>query len=113
MKTPCEVSMWYVVPYIRSHLAISMVKDLDLKQAEAARMLGVTNAAVSQYLSGKRGRSTLEDEKITAEIRRSAAKIVGAGDDGVVVTEICRLCKLIAASGLTSKLHDGGCGNCP
>lgn len=113
MKTPCEVSMWYVVPFIRSQLAIFLVNELELKQAEAARKLGLTDAAVSQYLSKKRANVKIDERKIITEIKKSAMKISKCEDIEVVASEICRLCRAITEAGLAEKLKKEGCEQCP
>ncbi len=104
--------MWYVVPIIRSQLAISLVKDHKMRQSQVARTMGVTDAAISQYLSKKRAKITINDEKIMKEVRKSAKKIIKSGQQDVVKEEICRLCKLINESDMMEELT-GGCEKCP
>lgn len=53
MVLPCEIAAKKIVPSIKANLARKLKKK-GLKQKEIAKVLGVTNAAVSQYLSGKR-----------------------------------------------------------
>ena len=105
--------MWYVVPYIRSQLAITMVKEFNMKQAEAARRLDVTDAAISQYLSGKRARGIIDDKKIADEIKKAASRIIKSEEKEVLQVEICSLCKLINAKGFTEKLSGSICAKCP
>ena len=88
-----------------------MVRDHGLSQARAAGILGVTGAAVSQYLGGKRGEMVLT-AKMKKESRRSAGKIV-AGE--AMAGELCRLCNLVKVSDMLPELyrkHDGS-GSCP
>ncbi len=113
MKTPCEFSMWYVVPYIRSRVAQSMVTDLGMKQAHAARKLGVTDAAVSQYLSGKRAKTEMDEQWLLDEIKVTAKAISMAETETDVGKEICRVCKLVQNSNFMEKLNSGACGRCP
>lgn len=113
MKTPCEISMWYVVPYIRSRVAQSIVNDLGLKQAYAARKLGVTDAAVSQYLSGKRAKSDMGEEWLGMEIKKAAKLIADTDDEAVITKEICRVCKMVQDSDLVDKMVEGACNRCP
>ena len=46
---PQEIEVWYIIPAVRRELAKSMVK-IGLKQKQIAVTLGITEAAVSQYL---------------------------------------------------------------
>jgi predicted transcriptional regulator len=105
--------MWYVVPFIRSQLAIFLVNDLGFKQAEAARKLGLTDAAVSQYLSKKRANAKIDQKKIVTEIKKSAMKISKCEGIEVVADEICRLCRAITEAGLAEQLQKEGCEQCP
>ena len=65
---PQEIEVWYLIPALRKELAQTLIKDHDLKQNEVAKILGVTEAAVSQYLKSKRAQelkfTTTEKQKI-------------------------------------------------
>jgi uncharacterized protein len=97
--TPCEYIVWHGLPVLRKELAKSMINDFGLNEKESAEKLGITPAAVSQYLSGKRGNSDITDLAILEEINLSAERIISNGN-GAVVTEICRLCKLFTSKGV-------------
>ncbi len=51
MLTPYEVYVKKIIPYIKAIIAIKLVNERKLTQIEVARLLGVTQAAISQYLS--------------------------------------------------------------
>ncbi len=89
-KTPCAILSWDVHPGIRKELAEQLV-DKGLSQGQAADHLGVSRAAVSQYLSKKRGDLVDFDEPMQQEFATSAQRIIDGGD---AVTEMCRLCQL-------------------
>ena len=55
-RTTCEYMMWSGLPIIRKGIAESMISDFGLSQKEAAEQLGITPAAVCQYVSNKRGK---------------------------------------------------------
>jgi len=98
-QTPCEYMMWNGLPVIRKEIAESMINDFGLNQKQAAHKLGVTPAAVCQYLSKKRGKIKIVDESVLIEINRSAERIIQQGD-GAVVSETCRICKILMARGI-------------
>lgn len=103
-QTPCEYIVWHGLPLIRKEIARSMINDLGLTEKEAANKIGVTPAAVSQYLSGKRANNNdINDTEFIIEVNKSAEAIVENND--VLVSEICRLCKLF----LIQKNDDEGC----
>lgn len=89
--------MWSGLPVIRKGFAESMINDFGLSQKEAAERLGITPAAVCQYISKKRGKLEISDEIILKEIKISAENIIENGG-GAVLPETCRICKLLRAS---------------
>lgn len=97
MKTPCEIIVWQVLPVIRKEFAKNLIKNHDLSQKEAASKLGVTEAAVSRYISGKRGTSDILDGKILKEVTKSVKRLV-EGNGTTVIEETCRVCRLLKAS---------------
>lgn len=92
-KTPCEVLVWSVLPCIRRRLAEEL-KEKGLSQREIAQKIEVSEAAISQYFSHKRGRNSAFDGHMEKEIARSAEAVL-AGKDAI--EEICRLCRLVKA----------------
>jgi len=96
---PCEYIAWHGLPMIRKGIAESIINNYGLNQKETAEKLGITPAAVSQYLSGKRGKMNIIDKNIVKEISITAERIIQQGDE-VVVTETCRLCKLFLSKNL-------------
>lgn len=90
-KVPCENVVWDVLPCLRSALA-RRLKQKGMRQIDVAEMLGVSPAAVSQYLSHKRGCSDRVEEMASEEVDASAEAIM----DGAPVTEeLCRLCRIM------------------
>ncbi|MGZ4919029.1 MAG: transcriptional regulator [Halobacteriota archaeon] len=54
IRPRCEIIVQYVLPAIRAEMAVRM-KNEGISQAQIARILGVTPAAVTQYVKSKRG----------------------------------------------------------
>jgi predicted transcriptional regulator len=78
---PQEVEVWYVLPAIRRELAKVMktkviprpnedgeMVDHKITQKEIARMLGVTEPAITQYLLKKKGRRSRGDQVVIPDI---------------------------------------------
>jgi len=97
-RTTCEYMMWNGLPVIRKEIAVSMINDYGLSQKETAEKLGITPAAVCQYISKKRGRIEISDSNLLGEIKLSAQNIIDQGGDSVI-PETCRICKLLRSSG--------------
>ncbi|UCB58286.1 MAG: helix-turn-helix domain-containing protein [Thermoplasmatales archaeon] len=101
IKTPCEYMQWHGLTVIRKELVKCMIKNFGLSQKEAAEKLGITPASVSQYLSRKRGKINIKNNKILFEINFSAEKIINNGLK-IVPIEICRICKLLREQDMIS-----------
>src|SRR5258706_16204463 len=72
---PQEIEVWYILPAIRAELAKAM-KALSLDQKKIAGLLNITEAAVSQYVSGKRAADVKFDSSYKEKIKEAAKRIV-------------------------------------
>ncbi len=86
------------MPLLRACLANIIIKDYGYSIYQAGKLLGVTPAAISNYLTAKRSdeklvRAILEDEKLNELMRKYARELVNnemeAGD------VLCILCRKI------------------
>ena len=93
-KITCEFMIWEGLPFIRKELAKSLIYNFGLCQREAAELLGLTPAAVCQYLSKNRCKINIVDKKILTEINKSAKKIIN-NDKSTASIETCRLYQII------------------
>lgn len=87
MRAPCEERYRKILPFIRSELARVLVIEYHLSQRDVAKILGVTEAAVSQYLKGKRGK--YRDSHVEKAVRKVAERIVKRKE----TLPFCILCK--------------------
>lgn len=78
---PSEIQVWYLLPVIRKELATVLVKEEGLSQKEAAKLLGVTEAAISQYFKDKRAKEVKLTERMLTEIRSSAKQLLAQKTD--------------------------------
>ncbi len=72
---PQEIEVWYLLPALRREIAKSLIKKNGLSQKETAKILGITEPAISQYLSSKRGKKMIFSKKELVEIEKVANKI--------------------------------------
>jgi predicted transcriptional regulator len=98
MKMPCETTVWNVLPVIRRELAVILVEEYGLSQAEVARRFDLTEAAISQYMKKKRGSMDFNVKGFKKQISMSAEIISEDPDPKKLAYEICRLCQLIRNS---------------
>lgn len=91
MRSPCEEIVWEVLPGIRAAIAQELVAR-GLSQREVSRLMGITPAAVSQYVSRKRGYSIVFSDGVKSSIDSLADDLLEnrAGD---LVERICQICK--------------------
>jgi predicted transcriptional regulator len=59
MLLPSEIEAKSLIPAIRAILARKLIIEYELKEELVARVLGVTQAAISNYIRGTRGDSQL------------------------------------------------------
>jgi uncharacterized protein len=89
---PQEIQVWYILPAIRKEFAKVLVKERGLTQKETARILSITEAAVSQYLSEKRANTIKLEESVIDEIRKSSEIIYK--NPNCIISEIVRILDL-------------------
>ncbi len=55
LQLPCEVSVKEILPAVRSIVAEKLVKERNMSEYKVASIMGLTPAAVSNYIKSKRG----------------------------------------------------------
>jgi predicted transcriptional regulator len=73
---PQEIEVRYILPAIRRELARIFIQEHKLSQKDAAKLLGLTEAAVSQYQHSKRAKEVVFSNEVISEIKKSAEKIL-------------------------------------
>jgi len=90
---PQEIEVWYIIPAIRKELAIALTREYGLSFEKAGEALGISKAAISQYLSNKRANKITLGENSKLEIKKSAKRIYE--NSKVAVIEIERILKFM------------------
>jgi len=101
MNLRCEAVGKHVVPFFRSLVAKELVGTYNFTQVEAARRLGTTQAAISQYINSKRASKGMEQfgdivpqiQTIASEIAKGLANKEITSDE--VTVDFCKLCTSI------------------
>lgn len=93
---PQEVEVYYILPALRRELTLEL-KRQGMEQKKIAEILGVTGAAISQYVHSKRA-SEIDLTKIKKEIIEAAKKIT---DRYSVLKVTQNLLKLSLDKGIT------------
>ena len=77
MLLPSEIESKLLIPAVRAILSKELVIEKGLKEEEVARMLGITQAAVSNYLRGTRGDNELISKLLSLSEIMSMIKEIG------------------------------------
>lgn len=108
MLVPCEVAVKCVLPAIRAMVAQELMTKHKLKQVETAKLLGVSQPAISLYFRKRRGKAIdLENESDIADLIESFAASLAEGNlpPEEFISMFCEICRAIRAKGLMCKLH--------
>jgi len=92
MKLPCE-QLVERLPVIRSMITHEMIETFNLTQKQTAKKLGITQSAVSHYLSGSRGMKNISNKKLKREARKIAKEIIEG--KAKFPKSVCSLCGCI------------------
>ncbi|MBN2331001.1 MAG: hypothetical protein JXC85_04235 [Candidatus Aenigmarchaeota archaeon] len=99
MRCKCEVAVHDIMPVARALLAKKLVDVYDLSQTDAAKRMGMSQPAISQYKKDIRGmkevvfRENARFQEIINDIAERIAK--GGIKPGQMPGEMCRLCRAI------------------
>lgn len=100
---PQEIEVWEILPAIRKEFAKELICEHKLSQKDAAKLLNITDAAVSQYLRSKRASNITFGEITLKEIKKSTARIVKEGKS--IMEEMQKICRLPEVRQQICKLH--------
>jgi len=96
---PCEIVVNELLPTIRKMAAVRMIKE-GKSQRETAKTLGLTEAAVSHYVSKKRGEI---DKKLELIITKAMDRYYQ--DDRSFSENVCAICKGLRRSKQMCAIH--------
>jgi len=107
MLMPCEIAVKSVIPAVRAYIAAELTQTHHMKQTEAAKCLGITQTAISKYVSHVRGRVIKIDQtdrtrKIVNQIASEVANNKISGPE--IIPRLCEVCKAVREDGLMCEL---------
>jgi predicted transcriptional regulator len=101
MSTSCESIARYLLPLYRAFAAKELIEKHNFTQVEAAKKLGTTQAAISQYQTSKRGHRRIPNyDEMAPLVQNAAAKAA----ERIATTKMnrkefsasfCELCKYL------------------
>jgi predicted transcriptional regulator len=100
MKTTCEIMVQKVLPAIRADLSRVMISEHGCTQQDVADILELSRAAVSQYVSEKRGAEVDFSDETQKEIRKFALLLLNEGLSSQEKAKgMCGICSFVQKSG--------------
>jgi predicted transcriptional regulator len=89
-------------------VAKKLMTKHNLKQAEAARLLGVSQPAISLYSRKMRGKAiNLESDRQIEKLMENLANSLAEGNlsHRDFISRFCEICRTVRAKGLLCKMH--------
>ena len=105
MPTSCEYIARSYLPLYRALVAKELIEKYRYTQKQAAKKLGTTQPAISQYLSSKRGRKGIPNyDEILRVVKETAIRVAKkAAKTEISQKELsnsfCDLCKILQKAG--------------
>jgi len=100
---PQEIEVWYIIPALRREISKCLVKN-KYSYEKVGVVLGISKAAVSQYINGKRADKIKLHDRVAKELNKSCNLIISGKSDSV--KEITKILKFVR----DKKLHCEKCG---
>lgn len=107
MLIPAEIEARTSVPAIRALVAKRLIKEHRMNQQDVAKHLGITQAAVSNYLRGRRGNIFSDEDlgKIDGIISDICTMLVSNESPAKVISKFDEACQIIRHNRLLCSVH--------
>ena len=93
------------LPAIRSELAKSLL-SLGMKQKDVSELMDITQPAVSQYITDKRGSGIKFNDEVNSLINDFASELYsGEAKKSDIISKTCFICKQIKTSDIIEQLN--------
>jgi predicted transcriptional regulator len=86
----CDTMVRNLLPPMRAEMVNRLVQRQGLSQSDAAKRLGVTRAAVSQYMSRKRGAGEVQISNELDSIIDRWVLAVETGESDINLCDVCQ-----------------------
>ncbi|KUK61290.1 MAG: Transcriptional regulator, Fis family [Methanoculleus marisnigri] len=86
----CDTLVRRLLPQMRAEMVYRLVNERGISQSEASKRLGISRAAVSQYMSRKRG-YTRQDFPVDLDtVIERWVSAVASGEGTITICDVCR-----------------------
>ena len=107
LTSHCEIVVKEFFPSVRALIAKELTDVLNHTQAEAARLMGVTQPAICQYRKSLRGKNCilLEANLQVMQSIKEHSKLLAAMNPKEKTDVMCSVCSVIRQAGLIEQLY--------
>ena len=107
MLLPAEIETKTSVPALRALVAKKLIYDYKFSQKDTAKLIGITQAAVSNYLRGTRGNLTSlgDDERIQVIVDEITTMMIEKHELSDIISKFNEACTIIRSNRLLCDIH--------
>ncbi|MDN7024923.1 helix-turn-helix domain-containing protein [Methanoculleus sp. FWC-SCC1] len=87
----CDSLVRRLLPKMRAEMVYRLVHERGISQSEVSKRLGISRAAISQYMSRKRGNTKAD---FSGDLDAVIERWVSAVDSGTGTITICDVCRM-------------------
>lgn len=103
MRLACEKFVLDILPSVRALIAKELIEKYALSQTEAARIIGTTRPAISQYLSAKRGSKMIRRLRAHPAVRELISRVASAvvkneASRESIADMVCEICRILESA---------------
>jgi predicted transcriptional regulator len=99
----------HILPALRVAIAKELVNNYKQKKTEISELMGLTPAAITQYLNKSRGENAkiLEDSSEVSNLVKDIAQdmVEGKSPPDMLLLKICHICQVVRTEGIICELH--------
>jgi predicted transcriptional regulator len=99
----------HILPALRVAIAKELVNNYELKKTEVSELMGLTPAAITQYLNKSRGENAkiLENSSEVSTLVKNIAKdmVEDESTPDMLLLKMCHICQVIRTEGIMCELH--------
>ena len=107
MLLPAEIETKTSVPALRALVAKRLINEYNFSQKDTAKLIGVTQAAISNYLRGTRGNLTSlgDDERIQNIVAEITTMMIEKHELSDIILKFNEACSIIRGNRMLCDIH--------
>ena len=107
MLLPAEIETKTSVPALRALVAKRLINEYNFSQKDTAKLIGVTQAAISNYLRGTRGNLTSlgDDERIQNIVAEITTMMIEKHELSDIILKFNEACSIIRSNRMLCDIH--------